>query len=767
MAKLFKILMFLLIFIVLAVAGLSIFIRYYLTEERLKAVIVPQAEKALGRKVELDSIKVSLLKGITITDFAIKEEDEKEDFLRAKEFVFRYDLMPLLQKKIVVSQIKIIKPEIKLVRYKNGRFNYESLRVLKTGEANSKSPKTPSTAEAAALPLALTIDSIVVEDAHIAFTDEKKELPRIDAKADCSLSLDMGADIKSMRYAGKAGFEADIKYEKVSSAVTGNIKFDTDRAEFDILAGLDDQRVRLVGDVKNYLQTPNAHIDISSDELNIDKLLALVAAIPSASKQESKPQPETTHTSKPGEAIPHGLKVEGKISIGKILYQPYEIESFGLKYLLKDGKIFVQDISAKLLGKDLQGTMTGHGSADLTSMVGGFTLESLDLDVQGIKAQVAGKTSFDSSKIELNFNVAFDSQKARIVGEIKNYTTAPNVKLDITSDEIDANKLLAITAALPKAKAQAGSSQTKTSPKESEAIELPKGLKAQGTIRVSRLLYKKLIITDLLIKYRLIDGVLFIDEFSAKTSDGYIRSRSQAVLTKKRIPFKGDVKIKGINLPKLLQGLESPMAGKLSGFMEAEFVFSGTGIQWDYLQNTLNVEGKYLLRDGTIKGVKAINSIAELLGLPSLKNVDFNSLDGTVHVSNGKVQLKTVMSGRELSARAKGLIGLDGSLDLPLTLTLSEHLSKKLIQKSGYAKYLTNQHGKVELNIKLAGTVKSPRPSIDTSGVKKKVKKKIKKRVVKELGKFLGKSKGKNGANTETEGKKITPKNLIKGLWGK
>ncbi len=765
MAKLFKVLIFLLIIVVLAIAGLSLFIRYYLTEDRLKAVIVPQAEKALGRKVEIASIKVSLLKGITVTDFAVKEQDEKEDFLRAGEFVFRYDLMPLLQKKIVVSQIKIVRPHVKVVRYKNGKFNYETLSFLETGR-KPKTKVTPSAGEAAAVPLALTVDSVVVEGAHVVFTDEKNELPQIDAVANCSLSLDMGPDIKSMQYSGNADFKADIKYEKASSSLTGDIRFDTKKAEFDILVGLDGQEVKLTGDVQDYLKTPSARIDISSSELDIDKLLALAASIPSAN-QKTKSKTKTAHPSKTGESIPPGIKIEGKIAIGKILYSPYEIENFGLKYLLKDGKVFVQDISAKFRGKDLKGTIAGHGSADLASMVGGFTLETLDIVVQGVKAQVTGKTSFDQAKVDLNFTVSLDGQKARIAGEIKDYMIAPDIKLDIASEEIDANKLMAITAALPKSDAETGTSSSQKPSQESEAIELPKGLKAQGTVRVSRVLYEKLIINDLLVKYRLKDGIFFIDEFSAKTADGFIRSKSQAQLTKKRIPFKGDLKVKDINVPKLLQGLGSSMAGKLSGIMEAEFVFSGTGTQWNYLQKTLNVDGKYLLKDGKIKGIKAVNSVAELLGLPSLKNVDFKNLDGTIHVSQGKVHLKTVMSGRELSAKAKGIIGLDGTLDLPLTLVLSENLSKRLVQKSSYAKYLTNKEGKTELNIKLAGTLTSPKPTVDTSVVKKKVKKEIKKRVVKELGKFLGKSKGKDGVTPDKGGQKTTPENLIKGLFGK
>lgn len=764
MGKLFKVLIVFIVIIAAVAAGLSIFIRVYLTEERLKAMILPQAEKALGRKVEIGAIKVSLLKGITVNDFAIKEKDGKSDFVKTTEFVLHYDLMPLLQKKIVVSQIKLISPEIQVVRRKNGIFNYEGLEFLKAKE--KKEPETtPSAGEAAAVPLALTIDSVVVKDARVHFKDELNELPLIDAKADCSLSLDMGPDMRSMLYSGTSRFSADVKYGKVASSITGSAKFDNNQAAFDIVTKVDGQSFRLAGDVKNYLKSPDAHIDISSDELDIDKLMALAAVLPASKGKDTRQ--ETGSSTKPGQTLPPGLKIEGKVAIGRILYRPYEIDSFGFKYLLKDGKVFVQDISAQFKGDDIKGMIGAHGSADLNAMVGSLTLESLNVDLKGIKAQVTGKAGLDPQKIDLNFTAELDGQKARVEGEIKNYDKAPDIKLDIASDEIDVNKLLALSAVLPKSQEKSASKPQKAPTKkaESEAIDLPKGLKARGTVRVARLLYDQMVINDLLLKYRLKDGILFVDEFSAKTADGYVASRAEAQLTKKRIPFKGDLKVKGVNLPKLLQGLKSSMAGKLSGILGAEFNFSGTGTRWDYLQKSLNVEGKYVLRDGKIKGVKAVSSIADLLGLPSLKNVDFKNLDGTVHVSHGKVQLKTIMSGKEVSARAKGVIGLDGSLDLPLTLILSKNLSNKLAKKSSYAKYLINKEGKTELNIKLAGSVKSPRPALDTSAVKKKVKKEVKKRVVKELGKFLNKSKGTTGE--EPGSQKATPGNLLKGLLGK
>jgi uncharacterized protein involved in outer membrane biogenesis len=68
MGKLGKVLGIIVLLVVVSIAGLIAFVHYYLTEERVKTLIIPQAEAALGRKVAIGDIKIGLLSGITIKD---------------------------------------------------------------------------------------------------------------------------------------------------------------------------------------------------------------------------------------------------------------------------------------------------------------------------------------------------------------------------------------------------------------------------------------------------------------------------------------------------------------------------------------------------------------------------------------------------------------------------------------------------------------------------------------------------------------------------
>ncbi|GEM_PF-611518 len=775
MKKILKILTFFILLTVIFIVGLSIFIRAYLTEDRIKAMIIPQAEQALGRKVDLGSIRVSLFQGIIVKDLVVKEPDEKSDFLKTEEFVLRYDLLPLLHKRIVVSQVKLVRPYIEIIRDRSGHYNYESLTILQAKKANNsvtRHPESPKRAKVSAAPLALTVNSVVIRNGHVTFKDELKRLPQIDTRTDCSLTLEAGPDLRSLTYSGDIDFKAQIIYGKANSDIKGSIKFDNKKAGFQIMAGIDGQKIQFVGDVNNYLTHPDARLDISSKKLDVDRLLALAAALPNrGTKEQARKESRSVKTNRPRSKGPR-LRLKGKIRIGKLLYKPYELEDFALGYRLDNDRLLLNDIATRFKNKGIEGRLGAHADILLSNMTGALWIDVLSMNTDKAKAQVAGKIDLHREKIDLALDMDIDGQKAIVSGWIKHYSTHPDIRLDLKSKEIDANRLLAIAqvAKSPGNKDKAGqavkTAPQKTKGEETSPIHLPPGLKARGTIQVARLLYEDLTMDNVLLKYRIEKGVLFVDQFSARTADGSLATKAQATLTRQPIPFKGDIKMTGLDIPKLLRGIKSPMKGKLSGIFSGKFDFSGSGTHWSLLQKSLNVEGNYQVKEGEIRGIKAIMVVADLLGLPSLRDIDFKNLDGTIHVANGMVHLKTALSGRNISARAKGVIGLDGTLDLPFTIILSKELSQKLKRKRSLARYLVNKSGNAEINMRLSGTINAPRPSLDTSVAKKRLKKEITNRVEKELGKLLG-TGGKDGEQKENHQKKLTPEGFIKGLFGK
>ncbi len=578
MKKLGKILGILIVLIILVIAGLSVFVRYYLTEDRLKAMVIPPAEQSLGRQVAIGGIQVGLFKGIAIEDFAIKEEDGEADFVSAKSFVLHYDLLPLLKKQLVVTEVRIENPTILIQRDKNGKFNYETLALLSKSPEQKKAPSPD--ASSAALPLALTVDQIKVVDAQLKVRDAKGEIPTVDAKADLTVAVDLGTSPSDVLYNGDLKFNAVAELGEVKVNTAGSSKFDREQVALKADVVMDQEKVTLDGLVRNYMKAPDIKLDISSQQLNVDHLAAILAAPPTAAQKKQAASQTQPGLKEPiGKSIPPDLVLHGVISVAKVLYKGLETDNFFCKYRLAEGL---------------------------------FTLKSLNAEV----------------------------------------------------------------------------------------------------------------------------------------AQGLITSEMEANLMQPDLSYKGNLNIKSLQIAALLSALAPESPADIEGALGTSLNFNGSGTEWEMIKKTLVADGQFSIINSHIRNTEITKAIASLLKLQEINNLTFKDVAGNFRMLNGNVMLNSQMAGSELSAKSQGTVGLDGTLDLPVTMTLSQALTDKLRQRASVAKYLADEQGQTVLNLKLAGTIKKPRPTLDTAAVKQQAEKVIKKKLFDELNKALT---GKEGQQQQTQ----------------
>ena len=191
----------------------------------------------------------------------------------------------------------------------------------------------------------------------------------------------------------------------------------------------------------------------------------------------------------------------------------------------------------------------------------------------------------------------------------------------------------------------------------------------------------------------------------------------------------------------------------LTGSLQAATTFSGAGNTWEQVSKVLTADGSFNLTEGGLKGTPVSSSIASLLGLQELRDIRYKNISGTFKiVEGGKMKIKTNLQGADLDAEADGIIGLDGSLDMPLTFHLSPALADKLRSRTSFAKYLTDEQGGATLHLKLGGNIKSPQPTLDMKDVQDQLQKSLQKEALKQL---------------DGSGEKSSPEDMIKGLFGK
>ncbi len=727
MGKLAKVIGIFILLVLVVIAGLIAFVRYYLTEERVKALVIPQAETALGRKVEIGDIKIGLLSGITIRDFLIKEADKETNFVSTRAFVLSYELLPLLQKKLIISEIRFDEPAVRIIRDKNGKFNFSTLAILSDGPQKKEAEK-PKPA-ASALPLALTINQIKFNKAKIKIEDQLEKIPTVDATTSAKVNVALGQNLKDLRYKGSFDFDAALAHGGVQTKLKGKGNISQNDMDIILDSDLDGEQAHVEADVKSYMQSPNATLTLSSKSLNIDKLLAIVAAL--AKTDVDKPQKSGPAKEKSGDIIadslPKGMVAKGTVKVDKAIYQGLNANNVSLAFDLANGALSV-DFGAAVAKGDAQAKVNGKGNIRQNNMA-----IILDTDLEG--------------------------EQVHAEADVKSYMQSPNATITITSKSLNIDKLLGLVAALPKAETE---KPQKSGPAKDKSVDiiadsLPQGLVAKGTVNVDKAMYKALAANNFSLAFDLAKGVLTVKELSAKAYDGKLDSKMTVDLNQPGPAYDGHIGLQAMQAADLSSSLMQRLAGMLTGSLQSGMNFSGAGTTWQQISKVLTADGSFTLTDGGIKGTPVALSIANLLGLKELNNISYKNIGGTfIIVEGGKLKIKTNMQGEDLDAEAEGVIGLDGSLDLPLTLHLSPALADKLKSRASFAKYLTDDQGGSTLHLKLAGNLKSPQPTLNMKGVQDKMQKTIQKEIFKQL----------DGSEKEA-GEKQSPKDMIKGIFGK
>lgn len=135
-----------------------------------KARVAREASAVVGARVRLDSLDVSLLRGIRLGGIRIRNPPGfGGDLLTAEGAKLSYELWPLLLGRIQVDELSLRRPVITLAADARGDFNYQKLAAL-----SPVSPKATSPAPASASLLRMVVSKLQVEGARFAIVDERQ-----------------------------------------------------------------------------------------------------------------------------------------------------------------------------------------------------------------------------------------------------------------------------------------------------------------------------------------------------------------------------------------------------------------------------------------------------------------------------------------------------------------------------------------------------------------------------------------------------------------
>jgi AsmA protein len=803
--------------IAVIIIGLTVFIKIYITPERVKALLVPQAEKSLNRKVAIGEVNIDLLKGISVTDFVIRETDGKTDFISCKDFVLKFKLLPLFSKKVVIDELRLVAPSVRIERDILGKFNFHDIGKKKPDQVKEETPPDAY----AGLPISLLVSNVSVKDSRFSLIDLTRDIP--DVKGSLSVDMTMKSsgggellsegnidlildEVTSWKPQKKTikNLRAGIRYIARMNPDTGEIDLENaDLMVQDILASIK-------GKTKNLTTSPDIDISLSIQKTETADVLDLLSSFIDLKGLSLSGSFATDIKVKGQLEKIDSLKTDGSI----------DLENIGIKYdsinttlggaivfntssdnlSIKKADLNVQGISASLNG-DVKNLTTSpyldvavsvprvkaahlqQALAPFTDMIGIGVSGALkaDLKIQGkpealstmkatgnvnfdkigvtyqdVKAMLDGSVALKENLVNIDLKTTVGENSTTLTGSVKNLFKNQDININIYSKSLNIDKLIPPAEEKEEPASTTEGTASKKAPKEAEPLDLK--FTARGEIKVDSAVYKGLNMKNLLMKYNFRNNKLTVSKLSGNAGKGTFDLISAADLSMRGYSYNLSGTVDSLYAEEIINAFFPKHKDTIYGVVSTNLTFSGKGTLPGSIKRNLAGNADFTIRDGKITNIPMLNNLAAILKTRELETINVKQGNGKINIANGLAQLDSIITSDDVEMDPKGDIELvDESLDLAFDLRLSPRLKGKAMS-SGYSDYLSDEAGWGMIPVTCPGTFSQPRCGPDLAKTGKRA---VEKEIDKQIDKIFKKKEGEESPETEAV------KDLLKGIFGK
>ncbi len=763
----------------LVVIALVIMAKILITPERVKETVLPMIEKNLHRKIELGDVSVSLLSGIQLKSLKIYELNQTEVFVSSDLVRLKYQLLPLLSMRVVIDEVLVDQPNMRIVRLADGQYNFSDLI------AGEKLAKETATAEKRAVSekpgssIDLLVSQVRIQNGELLFLDHvlNDSAPyRYDIK-----DLDLTADGITLTGAVPVKIQCGLNGSQFK--LDGRINILQRSGEFDIsLEGVDILTFRPYFDGKIPGQIDRMKLDLNSrvsasennvaadGEIVLSDVDMVLNAMPDVPIQQARL------------SVSHELDVN--LSSGQLNLPRLSVDFNGLKAETSGTLVDLfgtpqADLELVIPGVDLRQAMVSiplvlikdvkdldpAGVVEVQARLVGAVddpikmLSNATIDLENVQATAAGYRPSLNGRLKLiatqltseALTMRMGDNTANINLVVKDVFGKPLVTtVDLSSERFMLDPLLKGSAGAVvvadespvntpvKSSSANPAPRATTTPKELGPYDIP--VHASGMIRIGETLYKGLSIRDFVATYQLQNNVLTLEQMNGSMAGGKFSNRAQINLGRKGLEYNADVDLRTIQADPLLTAFIPEAAGTILGAMNLNMKISGRGTQWETLSKKLNGKGNMLVTDGRLVSPGLVKGFSSFLQMPEMDELPFENFEGAFDIDNGRIKFDSRMSNSQIKLSPKGTIGLDGSLDVSLDTRLSPEVSNRLDQKGQVTQYLKDKEGWSQLPLMVSGNFAKPRFGLDPAAIKEQATKALSRELEGQIDKFLKKN---------------------------
>ncbi len=719
---------------------------------RNKDYIVAQAEQAIGRKVAVEDIGVTVWGGIGVRlkNFALADDRtfSSQDFLRAADLQVNVALLPLLWKEVQVKRLVLHEPVINVIRDRNGKFNFASLGRPPRPEGPVK-PK-PSTSPEGPATLPLLVSLVDVADGQVHYLDRKDgvqfrmsqldltvEDPSLDGPISVQLAGAINAERQNVKIQGTLGPPptrafTDVKNLPIRGAIT-----------LGPVALGDLKRLGLLADALPKDLSVDGPFSLSAD---MDGTLADLAL------QGKLTATDTAVRLKDRFQKPKGIPLllstdaqitESKISLKKANITLHTLELNGTGTITREAtpglRLVVDSIRGNLAGWEemvpflqgynlsgalegqarIEGKMTRgrtpniNGSVSLTALRA--TLPQLP---QPVTAQRATVTFTGQQAALEETSVGLGKSTMQLAANVESFSPL------VLTYRLSAPELW--MADLRKHASGSTKQEVLREAKSDGRLWIKNGtLGYRGKLSSAGGTLADIDYTNLQANIALAERVATIEDLRLQAYNGSLQGRGRYDMRTTPPVFTLTAESRGMDVSAFFRSASA--AKHIRGKADLDLRLSGSGNRWEDIKRALSGQGRAEVKEGALLDVNiAEGALTGLTGVPGLslfispnvrrkyptifasQNTQFSELKGSLNIKNGKVHLDDLLiTAADWTARGKGWVTLDQAVDMRADLALSEQLSTDLIRSVKELRFLTDRQGRVLFPFALTGTLPS------------------------------------------------------------
>lgn len=678
--------------------------------------ILTRVSEALGRPVKVAEIQVRAGWGVSVEVTGLKVAGDRTltqlPILSARRVSLRVALMPLLHRRVRVSTLDLIQPEIRIVRGAASK-----LKLSTPGPDLGRPPRATSGASARALSwlMGLSVEALRIDDGALDYIDLSGQRAPIQIRH---------IDLALSNFGISAPFDLNLKFA---------------------LAG-ERQNVALSGKVgplaaAGALNPAAAPIDLkySLRSLTLDNLRALAIVGPKIPAGLSMPDPVTISGALDGTPVDVTLAADADLTADRIAYAGAFNKPAGTSMTLKAsgryvaGGFGIESATLKLADMELTAVSLGGKTPPGAQIdTNRFSLAALaamapPAAAYGISGQgeLHGSVTLAGSRPDLDATVALENAAIKparqwpppisdLNGSIRLAhqqvlidpatfalgATHASLSARIESlSPLDANyrlradslKTAALLASRPPDEVIDGLAISGTAQGDPASPKIAARITSSGG-RLVNATYRNL---DLAAAYAA--GRASTHPLRVEVFGGALTADADAALA--QTPrFDLALTMRNINVEQALrsQGLEA--ADTVHGLLTGNVTVSGSGERWERIRPTLRGSGRLALANGKLVGVNivadAINAVARAPGVSQLVDVAFMSshhgllVDPNTELSAASMTFQLAgprFTTHDLAARSPdyaisgdGWFDMDKNIDMSSDITLSVGLQVAL-----------------------------------------------------------------------------------------